>query len=176
MSQDKEDVKGIRAGKIIADNVVQGAQVLGGDPKEAAALVSLAQGIRSGTISADEIKAKNLVSGLQYIADPSDATVEDLRKELANLRTQLEQSIAGGEFGNAADAEDAKDALSKVESELASPQPQGGRVVRKLGEVSEIVTRGAEVAEATGKIGSMIIKLAPIAATVWQVALKLFGG
>jgi hypothetical protein len=176
MSNDADGEVGIRAGKIDATNVVKGVQIQGGDPKEAAALVSLAQGIRSGLISADEIKAKNLVSGLQYISDPASATAEDLKKEIASLRAQLEHAVAGGEFAQAADGEDAKEALGKVEAELASAEPQGGRVVRKLGEVSEIVTRGAEVAEATGKIGSLLIKLAPVAATIWQVAVKLFGG
>ena len=45
-------------------------------------------------LSAEEIKARNLVSGLQYIADPAHASVEDLRRELVALRTQLEQAIA----------------------------------------------------------------------------------
>lgn len=46
--------------RIDAQNVVSGVQIQG-DPQEAAAWVSIAQNIRRGTISADEIKATNVV-------------------------------------------------------------------------------------------------------------------
>jgi hypothetical protein len=103
---------GIRARHIEADNVVSGVQIQGGDAQTASSLIQLAQSIRQGKISAEEIRARNLVSGLQYIADPEQATVDDLRRELNALRAQLEQAVASQEFSDPADAQDATDSLA----------------------------------------------------------------
>jgi hypothetical protein len=167
---------GIRAGRIDADNVVDGVQMQGGDVETAAGLVELARAIKRGGISAEEIKAKSLVSGLQYIADPTQAAPDDLRHEVAALRRQLEEAIAAGEITDETDAEDAQDALVKAEEELRTPEPKGNRVVRKLAEVSEILTRSAEAVQGLGQVGAQVIRLAPIAATLWQIAQRLWGG
>src|SRR5215469_9842041 len=106
MSTKENEPGGIQAKHIEADNVVSGVQIQGGDAQTASSLIQLAQSIRQGKISAEEIKAHNLVSGLQYIADPAQATVEDLRHELLTLRSQLEQAIASQEFTDPADAQD----------------------------------------------------------------------
>jgi hypothetical protein len=176
MSTSGNEPSGIRARRIEADNVVSGVQIQGGDAQTASSLIQLAQSIRQGHISAEEIKARNLVSGLQYIADPAQASVEDLRRELLALRTQLEQAIASQEFTDPADAEDATESLVTVETELAKPKPSGNRVLRKMDEFSQIITRTAETADAAGKLGALVIHLAPVAATLWQVAQHLFGG
>src|SRR5713101_4837753 len=146
MATNSNEQGGIHARRIEADNVVSGTQIQEGDAQTAAALVQLAQAIQRGDISADEIKARHLVSGLQYIADPTQASVEDLRRELAALRTRLEQAIAAQEIPDAADAEDAQESLTTAETELAKPEPNGGRVLRKLDALSQIVTRSAETA------------------------------
>ncbi len=176
MSTNGNEPGGIHARRIEADNVVSGVQIQGGDVQTASELVQLTQSIRQGKISAEEIKARNLVSGLQYIADPTQANVEDLRRELAALRAQLAQAMASQEFADPADAEDAQDSLATAETELAKPQPNGNRILRKLDELSQIITRSAETAEAAGKLGALVIRLAPLAATLWQVAQHLFGG
>jgi len=176
MSTSGNEPSSIRARRIEADNVVSGVQIQGGDAQIASELVQLAQSIRQGKISAEEIKARNLVSGLQYIADPAQATVEDLRRELLALRTQLDQAVASQEFSDPVDAEDAQASLATAEIELAKPQPNGNRVLRKLDEFSQIITRSAETADAAGKLGALVIRLAPLAATLFQVAHHLFGG
>jgi hypothetical protein len=176
MTTGKQEPEGIHAKQIQADNIVSGVQVQGGDPQQVTALINLAQAIRRGEISADDIKTRNLVSGLQYIADPTQASVEDLRRELTALRTRVEQATAAQEIPDTADAEDATEGLITAETELAKAQPNGQRVLRKLDEVSTILTRSAEAAEATGKLGALVIQLAPLAATVWQVAQRLLGG
>jgi len=176
MSTNENGPGGIHAKRIEADNVVSGVQMQGGDTQTASSLIQLAQSIRQGKISAEEIKARNLVSGLQYIADPAQASVEDLRRELLALRTQLEQAIASQEFSNPADAQDAQASLATAETELAKPQPNGHRALRKLDELSQIITRSAETADAAGKLGALVIRLAPLAAALWQVAQHLFGG
>ncbi len=175
MTTEKNEPGGIHAKRIEADNVVSGVQIQG-DAAQAAALVQLAQAIGRGEINADEIKARNLVSGLQYIADPTQASVDDLRRELTALHTTLEQAIAANEFPDATEAEDAHESLKSAEDELAKPQPHKNRVLRKLDEFSQIVTRSAEIADTAGKVGMKIIQLAPVAATVWQVAQKILGG
>jgi hypothetical protein len=175
MMVDNQQPGGIRARKIHAENVVSGMQIQGGDPQRAVALINLAQAIRRGEISADEIIAHNLVGGLQYIANPAQASTEDLRKELAALRTKVDAAIAAQEIPDEADAQDTKESLVAVEKELAKPQPNGQRVLRKLDEASTILTKSAEMAQSAGKIGAFVIQLAPLAATLWQVAQRLFG-
>src|SRR5215470_15543758 len=108
MSTHEHEPGGIHARRIEADNVVSGVQIQGGDTQTVSSLIHLAQSIRRGEIRADEIKARNLVSGLQYIADPAQASVEDLRHELLALRTKLEEAIASHEFSDPVDAQDAQ--------------------------------------------------------------------
>ena len=65
---------GIRAGRIEAENVVDGVQLQGGAPAEVAGLMELAGAIQRGGIEAEEIEASDVVSGLQFIAGaPPDA-------------------------------------------------------------------------------------------------------
>lgn len=167
---------GITARTIKADNVVQGIQQLGGDLSGASGLVKLAEALSQGRIAADSIEAKNVVAGFQYIADPTQATPDELRQEIGQLRQQLEKAIRDGELAATGDVTDAQEALEKAEKELAQEKPEGGRVVRKLKEVTTVLTQSARVAEAAGKVGVMVIKLAPIAAALYQIAQKLFGG
>ncbi len=98
-----------------------------------------------------------------------------MRKELATFQTKLDQAIASKELPSAGAAQDAKDSVAAAAAELAQPQPDGERVVRKLDEVSKIVTKSAEIAQASGKIGTVVVQLAPVAAVLWQVAQRLFG-
>src|SRR5258708_28463879 len=119
MSTNENEPGGIHARSIEADNVVSGAQIQGGDAQTASSLIHLAQSIRRGEIRAEEIKARNLVSGLQYIADPAQASVEDLRHELLALRTQLEQASASQEVSDPGDAEDAAASPATAKTEVA---------------------------------------------------------
>ena len=173
---DSGSVGGIQAHTIKAENVVQGMQQIGGAAADSADLVELAKALGSGSIQADSIEAKNVVAGLQYIADPSQATPDDLRQEIAALQQQLAEAIAAGDFANAADAEDVQSDLAAAEKELVAPEPQGSRVVRKLKAATEILTESAGAAQAAGKVGIALIKLAPVAAALYQIAAKLFGG
>lgn len=176
MTTNKSEEPGsIRAKRIKAENIVSGIQLQGSDSQTASTLIQLAQSIQRGDISADEIEAHHLVSGLQYIADPTQASVENLRRELAALHMKLEQAIAAQEIPDVVDAEDAQESLKSAEDELAKPQPHGNRVLRKLDELSQIITRSAETAEAAGKLGSRVIQLAPLVATIWKIAHKLLG-
>ena len=169
---------GIRARTIKADNVVDGAQVVGGDPAADRDLVALAREIQRGGISADEILAQNVVSGLQVIAQPADATPDNLRREVEGLRQALADLIAQGALTGEErdDAEDAQEELSKATEELGQEQPSGRRVVRTLKSASEILTGVADAAQKLGQAGADVLKLAPVAAALYQIAAKLFGG
>ena len=175
MTEDSQQPGGIRAKKIQADNIVSGVQIQGGDPQQAIALITLAQAIRRGEINADEINARQLVSGLQYIADPAQASPQDLYKELVALCTKVDAAIAAQEIPDEADAEDTKESLEAAMQELAKAQPNGKRVLRRLDEANTILTKSAEMAQSAGKIGALVIHLAPVAATLWQIAQRLFG-
>lgn len=166
-------VGGIRARRIEADNVVSGVQAQGVTPSEAADWVALAGAIQRGEISADEIVAGSVVSGLQFLSGAPPSTPGELRREVAALRTQVQQAVARGEIGSTGDAEDVQDALERAETELARPEPDGKRVTRQLDTVAAILTGAAQVAQAAGKVGLEIVKLAPVAAALYQLALAI---
>jgi hypothetical protein len=168
---------GIRAGRIVAENVVDGVQITGADAQTAESLIRVAKDIQRGAITADEIRAKNIVTGLQYISDPANASADSLRKELAVFKQKLDDVIKAGEIpdaADAADAADAKDAIEKVETEAKAKAPLGKRIVRKLGEITEILTKSAEAMKAAGNLEAQIIKLAPYAAALWLAAQNIW--
>ena len=175
---DGSQASGIQANTIKADNVVH--RVCSSREAvvpTAADLVDAGQSIgHTAAFKADSIEAKNVVSGFQYIADPAQATPEQLRQELTVLQKQLKAAIAAGEFENEGDAQDAQEDLAEAEKELAKAEPQGNRVVRKLKAVTEVLTESASAAEAAKKTGLAIIKLAPVAAALYQIATNLFAG
>jgi len=173
---DQSGVGGIRANRIEAENVVQGMQQLGGDLTNAADAAILAEALSRGSITADSIQAQNVVAGFQYIADPALATPDELRQEVAALQEQLAAAIAAGELEPNGDMEDAQNALAAAETELAGSQPQGSRVVRKLKEAADILTESAKATAAASKAGLALVKLAPVAAALYQIATNIFGG
>jgi hypothetical protein len=165
---------GIRAGRIEAENVVDGVQMQGGAPDDAAQLVELAQAIQRGGITAGEIKAGNVVSGLQFLTGAPPETPADLQSEVTALRRQVAQAVADGEISSVGDAEDVTDALDKAEEELNKPEPSGKRVVRKLNAAAEILTGVAGTAQAARNVGLEVIRLAPVAAALSQLAQTIF--
>jgi hypothetical protein len=158
---------GIRARHIEAQNVVDGVMASPEALQHAGELVGLARAIERGGISADTIKARNVVSGL-YV--PSAETPEELRREVARLRAQVRVAVEAGEIEHEGDAEDALDALSTAEEELAEAEPRERRVGRKLKEAAEVLTEAAEAATAAGKVGRAVVKLAPVAMMLWKLA------
>lgn len=173
-SSSRVQMGGIHADRIEAENVVDGVQMQGGAPEDAAHLVSLAQAIRRGGISADEIRASSVVSGLQFLTGKPPETRDELREEVAALRTQVAQAVADGEMPSPADAEDVTDALDKAQTELEKPDPDGKRVVRTLTNAAEILTGTAEAVQAARNVGWQVLKLAPVAAALVQLARAIF--
>ena len=100
------------------------------------------------------------------------ATSDAIRKW--NPRYVVLVGIAGGVAGRGVRLGDVL--VSSQEEELRAPEPKGNRVVRKLAEAAEILTRSAEAVQSLGRVGVQVIRLAPIAATLWQIAHRLWGG
>ncbi len=173
---DRNQVGGIQAETIKAENVVQGMQQIGGDLSVAAEAVALAEALRGGTITADSIEAQNVVAGWQYIADPANVTPDELRQQVAELQRQLAAALAEGEVEANADVEDVQYALYQAETELEKPQPHGRRIVRRLQEAADILIDGAKSVDAARQVGVALLRLAPIAAALSQTATTLFGG
>jgi hypothetical protein len=73
----RDSASGIRAGRIVADNVVEGVQLQGDVPPDVTGLAELAGAVRRGGIEAEEIEAGHVVDGLQVIADPAPDTPDD---------------------------------------------------------------------------------------------------
>jgi hypothetical protein len=57
--------------------------VQGGSADDAAKLAEAAAKLGAGGITADEIIADNVVEGLQFIKDPANASLNELRQEMA---------------------------------------------------------------------------------------------
>ena len=167
---------GIRVGKIVdSDDVTIGANLQGGSAADAAALT---REIMSGGITVDEVTRSNkLTVGLHHIADPASATLDDLRQEVAALREQLAALSAEASLNSeeSQDAEEAATDLATAHAELAKAEPHKGRVLRNLKKATEVLTTGAEAAEAGEKVGGTLLKLAPLAALVYQLAQRLLG-
>jgi hypothetical protein len=163
-------VDGIRAGKIEAENVVDGVLLQGGSPEAARSLVALANAVRRGGITADEIRAGSVVSGLHFVGEQAPTTAADLRAELTALRERVTQAIEAGEIAKRGDAEDVATALAQAATELEQPQPDGERVVRKLESAAKLLTAVAGAAQAAGQVGAQVIQLAPLTAMLWKLA------
>jgi hypothetical protein len=84
----------INAKTITAKNVVDGAQLQGGSADDAAKLAEAAAKLGAGGITADDINADNVVEGLQFIKDPANVWLDELRQEIAALQKALAEAGA----------------------------------------------------------------------------------
>lgn len=173
------------SGRSVAADKIEGPVVTGDEGIAAGGDVVFAEGGSEvqigdrrtqigGRIQAETIQAQNVVSGVQTIGAPDPQAVADLRRQIADLQAQLVQATAAGE---AIDEDgDAQQALAQAEEELAKEEPRGERVVHKLEYVTKILKGSADTAQAMGKAGIQVVKLAMLSSTLWQMAQKLFGG
>ncbi len=145
----------IKARTIKAKNVA-GVQVHGADAESAAKLAGL-----EGDVIAEEIEAET-VAGFQLLSRPEDATLDQLRADVAALRQALEGAVS----------EEARTELEAVEKELDREQPTRDLVVPKLERATEILTESTRTAEAAGKLGTSLV---PYAKALWQAAVAYFG-
>jgi hypothetical protein len=163
---------GVRArGNIEADNIVTGVQVQGAAAQTARELLELAKDIASGSVEAQDIVAKNIVTGLQYLGQGgTEPNREQFQQELNALREQLAQAIAAGEIEDEDDAEDVQTALDRTIKQTQAETPVTEKITTNLDRAATIITRVATVAESAGKFQAAIIKLAPIATALKHLA------
>ena len=97
---------------------------------------------------------------------------------LSTIRSLKEETLRADEPLDETESEDAEEAaadLATAQAELAKPEPRKAKVLRNLEKAKVVLSAGADVAEAGEKVGGYLIKLAPIAATLYQLAQKLLG-
>lgn len=171
----EERPPGIRARRIEADNVVRGVQAQGVTPEMADRLVSLAQINPGWSIDSDDIVAKNVVDGLQFINYADDATVADLRNGVSAIQSQLEVLKKAGYFGENRSDEMATVAAADALTELHVDSPDGSRVVRGLQWLAAILANAVMASEAAGKVSDSLRVLAGAAVKLWHLAQGIFG-
>ena len=168
---------GVKAGgKIQANNIVTGVQMQGIEADTARDLLALARHIQSGGVeAAQDIIAKNIVTGFQVLGQSgNEPTREQFVQELAALREQLAQAIAAGEISDEEDAEDAPTVLDRAAKQAEFESPVPDKLAKNLDRLTDILTRAGQTAQAAGKFGAAVIKLAPLAAGLKQLAELLF--
>jgi len=167
----------VRAGRDLkAENVVAGVQVLGADAETARAIIELARQLESGSVEAvRDIIAKNVVTGLQYVGQGGTApNLEQFRQELTALREQLDQAVKAGEIADTYDAEDAQKAVGRAIEQSQEQKPAADKITPQLEQVTKIIDRAATAAESAGKFQAAVIKLAPVAMTLYRLASWIF--
>jgi hypothetical protein len=167
--------RGIRARRIEADNVVDGVQVVG-EVSETRELVALAREVISGGIDVDDLCARNVVTGLQIIRDPSRATVTELRREVLALESRLLAIQPGPDAEVTAELAAARGDVATARAELEGAQPDAGVVLPRLRSAAELVTTVADTTEAAGRTVEGIATIATALAAVGAIAARVLGG
>ncbi len=103
-----------------------------------------------------------------------EATREGFKQQLAELQTHLAQAIEADEFEDDYEAEDAKTALARVAEQAAGDSPASDKITGQLERATTILTKSSDTAQAAGKLGSAVIKLAPMAMTLKELAEMVF--
>jgi hypothetical protein len=164
---------GVKAGgKIQAENIVTGVQIQGAEAETAQKLLAVTQQLRSGGVeAAQDIIAKNIVTGFQYLGQGSAGlTREQFQQELAALREQLAQAVAAREIEDEYEAEDAQKAVERAVEQSQAGQPVGEKITKQLETAATIIEGAAKAAQAAGKFGATVIKLAPVAMALARLA------
>src|SRR5436190_216988 len=93
-----------------------------------------------------------------------------------------DQSEQGGIYARRIEAENVVSGtqVQGGDAQTAAALVQLAQAIRRgdirLDEFSQIITRSAETADGAGKIGALVIQLAPVAAALWQIAQRVLGG
>jgi hypothetical protein len=137
----------IKAKQIKAKNVVDGVQMQGGSADDAAKLAEAAAKLGAGGITADEINADNVVEGLQFIKDPANVSLNELRQEMAALQKALAE--AGASDGAQAIA-------AQASTELKKEKPEPSKLVQTIEKLSSSFKNIADAAPNALKIARWV--------------------
>jgi len=148
-------------------------QAQGADAETARALLALARDFQqSGSVEAvQDIIAKNVVTGLQYIGQDSTTPIrEQFQQELTAVRAQLARAVQAGEIADTYAAEDAQKAVTRAIEQTQTEKPLAEKITPHLEHLDTIVNKAATVAESVGKFQAVVIKLSPVVAVLKQLA------
>jgi hypothetical protein len=168
---------GVKAGgKIQAENIVVGAQIQGDDAGAAAAFLGPERTFEAGSVEAgQDIIAKNIVAGFQVLGrGGGEPTREQFIQELEALRQQLAGAVAAREIEDEYAAEDAQTAVERALAQSRAEPPAAEKISRQLERAADIIDSAAETAQAAGKLGATVLKLAPVVAALKQLVEVLF--
>lgn len=140
----------------------------------AGSLLKLAQTLRKGGASAGMLVASEGVSGFQVIRNPDTATLPELRRELAVLRSRLEDSLLAGTTSPSPAIEEVRQSLSEAALELARPGGEIHRSLQSLGWAADHLHRSGEEARNADDLTPDLAQLAVSAATLWSITARIF--
>lgn len=126
--------------------------------------------VGGGQFQAENVAGSDIILGGQ----PIPQTREEFDRLLAKLKALLEQAVQAGEIENERDAEAAVEDLQNAAEESQAEEPRTSRLKRYLENVSETLEGSAKVTEAAGKVGTAVIKAAPIAVALIKLAQVVF--
>jgi len=119
-------------------------QAQGADAETARALLALARDFQqSGSVEAvQDIIAKNVVTGLQYIGQDSTTPIrEQFQQELTAVRAQLARAVQAGEIADTYAAEDAQKAVTRAIEQTQTEKPLAEKITPHLEHLVRSSTR-----------------------------------
>ena len=171
---DKPRTGRVSARNIKARNIITGIDIEGAASDEVlmAALEAMDH-LSTGDVTATEtLEARqDIVVGFRYL-NPEAPDRESFVAELGVLREMLAEVQA--QPGAAPEVQAAADSLDDAIAEAGKKEPLGKRVVNRLRDTLEFITDASKALEAADKAGSLILKVLPTAAALYQIAQTLF--
>ncbi|MCP4362457.1 MAG: hypothetical protein GY796_31000 [Chloroflexi bacterium] len=113
------------------------------------------------TIGGGEVNAEQIAGGNIEINNR-----DDFKQQLQLLERLIKQAIDNGELTDSRDAEDALTDVQEIVAEVEDEQPRTRRMSRNLEGIIEILDKAGQVATSAGKVGTAVLKAAPIAAAL----------
>lgn len=161
--------KNMQARRIIAGVEIEGAA---SDEVLKAALGAMDR-LSTGDVRATETMdvREDIVTGFRYL-NPQSPDREDFVAELQALREMLAELQEGPEA--ASELEAAAQSLDTAIDEAGKKEPLGKLVVNRLRDTLEFITDASKALEAADKAGSLVLKVLPTAAALYQIAQTLF--
>jgi len=119
--------------------------------------------VGGGSVTADYIAGGDITIGSK----------EDFQSQLAVLEALIKEAIGNNEIP-ADDIDGVQDDVQDATKEAAKEKPSARRLKGRLEYLQEVLEKSAGVAKAAGKVGSAVLKAAPIAAGLFKAASILF--
>lgn len=123
--------------------------------------------VGSGNVQAENIAGRDIIIGQE------PQTKQAFQDQLAALEALLKQAVDNGELDTDV-AESVQEDVASAVKEADKEEPSATRLTGKLAYVQDVLEKSAGVAQAAGKVGSAVLKAAPIVAALVKAASVLF--